>query len=136
MDFITDRLYPLLSEFTHASLEVIKNQDQSISYWIVHRNDIYCVGDERKLLFCRLVAATKNREEYIDINVSNDVSLVSNKLSALEFLSLPDSDLRIMIINKFQTIILGAVTYTPNAIKRIVACILTLHILQFVIIAN
>lgn len=36
----------------------------------------------------------------------------------------------------FQTIILGAVTYTPNAIKRIVACILTLHILQFVIIAN
>ena len=102
MDFITDRLYPLLSEFTHASLEVIKNQDQSISYWIVHRNDIYCVGDERKLLFCRLVAATKNREEYIDINVSNDVSLVSNKLSALEFLSLPDSDLRIMIINKFR----------------------------------
>ena len=101
MDFITDRLYPLLSEFTYASLEIIENQDQSISYWIVHRNNIYCVGDERKLLFCRLVAATKKRAEYIEINVSNDTP-PSNKLSVLEFLSLSDSDLRNMIINKFR----------------------------------
>lgn len=101
MDFVVERLHPILAEFTYASLDVAYNRNESISYWIVHCNDVYCVGEERRLLFCRLVAATKKREEYIEINISSDSSSASNRLSILEFLSLSDSDLRTMIINKF-----------------------------------